>query len=98
VPAKRREGLVYDDEQDEALVPTYGRVPWPKTPDEMDCRWAPYGAGRGWLTVRDPFTLERHEVPTKYAEVRLEPGQAVAPQEWVRRAMDKLPPRPRRAR
>ena len=84
-------GVVYDDQQDEAVaVPTFGKVPWPKQADELDCRWVP--GARGWLTVRDPFTLERHEVPTKYAE-GLPSGTERAPQEWVRRAMDKLPPK-----
>jgi hypothetical protein len=64
-------------------------------PDRLDARWT-QGGERGWLSVRDPFTGERHEVPTKYADRRPPEGTDVAPQSWVRRAMEKLPPRPPR--
>jgi hypothetical protein len=99
---RRRADDVYDDDdltgaaEARAWADAPRRTPWPKTPDELDCRWAPYGAGRGWLSVRDPFTGERVEVATKYVEGA--PWQAIpkgvpAPQEWVRRAMEKLPPK-----
>src|SRR5262245_4575693 len=64
--------------------------------DETDARWTPGYGERGWLTIRDPFTGERHEIPTKYAERRPPEGTDVAPQWLVRRAMEKLPPRPKR--
>lgn len=60
-------------------------------PDQADVRWV--RGARGWLSLRDPVTLERVEVPTKYAE-GLPPGAEVAPPWMVRRAMEKLPPRP----
>jgi RimJ/RimL family protein N-acetyltransferase len=99
-------GVEYDDRTDaDEPVAWNGpvRVPWPKTPDELDCRWVPAweAGGRGWLSVRDPVTGERVVVPTKYVEGApwrdVEGGQGIpAPQSWVRRAMEKLPPRPKR--
>jgi len=63
-------------------------------PDHLDARWT--RGVRGWLTVRDPFTLEYHHVPTKYAQgASLPEGQAPVPASWVRRAMEKLPPKPK---
>jgi hypothetical protein len=106
-PRRRRADDAYDDDDLtgaaeqrawEDVAPH--KVPWPRTPDEADCRWTPGYGERGWLTIRDPFTGERHEVPTKYVENA--PWRAVggepAPQWMVRRAMDKLPPKqsPRR--
>ena len=94
-------GIVYDDQatpDNEAPALAGGKVPWPKTPDEIDARWVPYQ--KGLLSIRDPFTGERHEIATKY-----HPGAPLlpkalhghpvvpAPQWLVRRAMEKLPPR-----
>lgn len=62
-------------------------------PDHFDAQWA--RGARGWLSLRDPVTNERVEVPTKYADPRdLPPGTEPAPQWLVRRAMEKLPPKP----
>jgi len=100
-PKPRNLSLTWDDEQDPALEPVRGRVPWPKTPDETDARWEPGWGERGWLSVRDPFTGERFEVPTKYvptAPWRDIPGAEPAPQWMVRRAMEKLPPRKEKPR
>lgn len=107
-PPARRSDLSYDDRTDvdgpEGLVD--GKLPWPKAPDEADVRWVPYQ--KGLLSLRDPFTGERHEIPTEY-----HPGASKlpktfqglpvipAPRWMVRRAMEKLPPRkpePRRTR
>lgn len=106
MPPRRRADDVYDDDdltgaaEQRAWEDAPRKVPWPRTPDEADCRWTPGYGERGWLTIRDPFTGERHEVPTKYVEAapwRATPGAEPAPQWMVRRAMDKLPPKkPRR--
>ena len=91
-------GVVYDDrtsadEPEPAPPPRRGRAAWLRGEDQMDVRWV--RGARGWLSLRDPVTLERVEVPTKYAEGYRPPeGAEVAPQNWVHRAMDKLPPRP----
>lgn len=101
-PKGRREHLDYDDRlSEDDPLPINGRVPMPKTPDEADVRWV--RGERGYVSLRDPFTGERHEVPTKYAEGAGHlaaglPGplaRAVVPAPFwmVRRAMEKLPPK-----
>jgi len=98
VPANRKEGLSYDDDEltgaseARAWEASPRKTPWPKTPDELDVRWE--RGARGWLSVRDPVTLERHVIPTKYAEGYARPSGTEPATQWmVRRAMEKLPPR-----
>jgi hypothetical protein len=100
VPPKRRGDLDYDDRlSEDDPLPVNGREGgMPKTPDEADVRWV--RGTKGWLSLRDPFTGERHEIPTANA-----PEAEHLPKRWhgwamttaerwmVRRAMEKLPPR-----
>lgn len=106
-------GVVYDDQADQNDNEVLRDVRAPKTlrdlrgPDQLRCRWAPWnhGQGKGWVEFTDPFSGERHEVPTKYAEgapwndPALVPDDVVAepaPQTFVYRAMDALDRQKRR--
>lgn len=107
---KRRDDLEFDDQQvgdneapeavqDDTRRRAAQHLRELGGPDQTDARWVPGYGERGWLTLRDPFTGERHEVPTKYvptAPWRAVPGGEPAPQWLVRRAMEKLPPKPPR--
>lgn len=100
MPPKRRGDLDYDDRlSEDDPLPVNGREGGMRqSPDEADVRWV--RGAKGWLSLRDPFTGERWEIPTQNA-----PEASAIPKRWhgwsmttaerwmVRRAMEKLPPR-----